>query len=88
MQSNYRRASGAKASANVVVDSVIHDILMSRFILLVVRYIGLVIADGDVCVDFGAGSGHLGLLVAYLWPKTKVQLHNDFQDVHQMIFGR
>lgn len=39
-----------------------------------IRYIALVIVDGDVCCDIGAGSGHLGLLVAYLWPKTHMVL--------------
>ena len=39
-----------------------------------IRYIALVIVDGDVCCDIGAGSGHLGLLMAYLWPKTRMVL--------------
>eukprot|EP00668_Euglena_longa_P030147 GGOE01037566.1.p1 GENE.GGOE01037566.1~~GGOE01037566.1.p1 ORF type:complete len:773 (-),score=182.55 GGOE01037566.1:14-2332(-) len=33
-----------------------------------------VVRDGDVCVDFGAGAGHLGLLVAYLKPRCTVLL--------------
>ena len=33
-----------------------------------------VLRAGDVCVDFGAGSGHLGLLLAYLRPDCRVIL--------------
>jgi len=33
-----------------------------------------VVKDGDTVVDFGAGSGHLGLLIAYLRPRCNVIL--------------
>ena len=39
-----------------------------------VAYVLPLMLPGDVCVDFGAGSGHLGLLVAWLRPDCHVVL--------------
>ena len=40
----------------------------------VVHFARQVILCGDTVVDFGCGSGHVGLLLAYLFPSIRVYL--------------
>jgi hypothetical protein len=39
-----------------------------------VRYVRLVYRDGDTVVEFGAGAGHLGIILAFMFPTIHVVL--------------
>ena len=46
------------------------------------------IKDGDTVCDFGAGAGHIGLLIAYFKPSCRVVLVEHNPEKHEMVYGR
>ena len=46
------------------------------------------VQDGDTICDFGAGAGHIGLLLAFLRPSCRVVLVEHNPEKHKMIENR